>query len=129
MAFALLTSAWGYIGFGGLMMGGAVLSSGLQSLHHLDEVNEAIKDANNHFNDLDGKWKNVFKKQAEISKQEQDSIVTTFNDINDSISKANATHELIKGQCKQIQTIGIILVLFIFILLLMKHNDLFNLFN
>jgi uncharacterized protein (DUF111 family) len=129
MALAFLTSAWGYIGIGGLMIIGATVSSGVQSAKHLDEVNEAIKDANNKFNDLDTKWKAVFKKEAEINQETKTSIITTFNDINDSISKANASHELIKGQCKQIQTIGIIFVLFIFILLIMKHNDLFNLFN
>ena len=55
-----------------------------------------------------------------------DSTYYVFNNINDSISKANVNHTNIINQCNQIKQIGIMLILFIFILLLLKHFDLFD---
>ena len=52
-----------------------------------------------------------------------------LTNINDSITRANMSRKLIQEQCKKIQYIGIIAILIIFILLLMKHFDLFNLFD
>ena len=109
------------------MIGGAIISSGVQSAKNMDDVNKAVDAANTQYDDLEKRWKAVFATEAKIDNDIKNSITTTFTNINDSITKANASHDLIKGQCKQIQYLGIMMILFVFILLLMKHYDLFNL--
>ena len=111
----------------GFMIGGAIISSGVQSAKNMDDVNKAVDAANTQYDDLEKRWKAVFATEAKIDNDIKNSITTTFTNINDSITKANASHDLIKGQCKQIQYLGIMMILFVFILLLMKHYDLFNL--
>ena len=127
---SILSTIFGSIfSVSGLMIAGAIISSGAQSAENLDDVNKAVDAANTQYNDLEKRWKAVFATEAKIDNEIKNSITTTFTNINDSITKANASHDLIKGQCKQIQYLGIMMILFVFILLLMKHYDLFNLFD
>ena len=125
---SILSTIFGSIfSVGGLMIAGAIISSGAQCAENLDDVNKAVDAANTQYDDLEKRWKAVFATEAKIDNDIKNSITTTFTNINDSIKKANASHDLIKGQCKQIQYLGIMMILFVFILLLMKHYDLFNL--
>lgn len=109
------------------MIAGPMISSGYQSAAHLDDVKKAVDDAQNQYDDLHSRWEHVFASQAKIDQDIKDSITKTFTNINDSITRANMSRKLIQEQCKKIQYIGIIGILIIFILLLMKHFDLFNL--
>lgn len=111
---------------GALMMLSMIVSPGVQAGIHMKDLRQSIDDANANYDDLDKKWNAVLKKQAELGPEMKTSITNTFTNINDSISKANESHDLIKGQCKQIQYLGIMMILFIFILLLLKHFDLFD---
>ena len=119
--------AMGLFTFGMIM--GPIISSGVESVAHLDDVKKAVVDAQNQYDDLHKRWENVFASQAKIDQDIKDDITKSFTNINDSITRANMSRKLIQEQCKKIQYIGIIAILIIFILLLMKHFDLFNLFD
>lgn len=109
-----------------LMMASMIISPGIQAQVNISKLKEEINKANANYDDLKTKWDNVLQKQSEINQDVKNDIVNTFNNINDSILKANTSHNIIKDQCKQIQYIGILFILFIFILLLLKHFDLFD---
>lgn len=108
------------------MMLAMIVSPGIQAGVNMNDLRKSIDDANTNFDDLDNKWKAVLKRQAVLDLNMKNAIISTFTNINDNISKANMTHQLIKEQCKKIQYLGIIMILFIFILLLLKHFDLFD---
>jgi hypothetical protein len=114
---------------GPLMLFSMIVSPGVQAGVHMDDLRKSIDDANTNYNDLDTKWKSVFKKQAVLDQKMKDDIITTFTNINDSISKANVNHQAVKDQCKYIQQLGIVMILFVFILLLLKYFDLFETLN
>ena len=111
------------------MLAAMIISPGVQAGVNMNNLRKSIDDANTNYNDLDTKWKSVFKKQAVLDQKMKDDIITTFTNINDSISKANVSHQAVKDQCKYIQQLGIIMILFVFILLLLKHFDLFDTLN
>jgi hypothetical protein len=111
------------------MLAAMIISPGVQAGVNMNNLRKSIDDANTNYNDLDTKWKAVFNKQAVLDQKMKDDIITTFTNINDSISKANVSHQAVKDQCKYIQQLGIIMILFVFILLLLKHFDLFDTLN
>ena len=115
--------------FGIGMIIGPIILSGVESANHLDDVKKSVVDANTKYDEFEKKWQDVFASQAKIDQDIKDSITTTFTNINDSIIRANTSRKLIQEECKNIQHIGIIAILIIFILLLMKHFDLFNFFD
>jgi hypothetical protein len=95
---------------GPLMLFSMIVSPGVQAGVHMDDLRKSIDDANTNYNDLDTKWKSVFKKQAVLDQKMKDDIITTFTNINDSISKANVNHQAVKDQCKYIQQLGIVMI-------------------
>ena len=111
------------------MLAAMIISPGVQAGVNMNNLRKSIDDANTNYNDLDTKWKSVFMKQSVLDQKMKDDIINTFNAINDSISKANVDHQAFKDQCKYIRQLGIIMILFVFILLLLKHFELFDTLN
>ena len=59
---------------GGLMMLGAIVSPAVETQLNLKNIQDQVKTAQSNYDDLEQKWKDVFKTQAELSSQIQDQI-------------------------------------------------------
>mgnify|MGYP003704737409 CR=1 FL=1 len=114
---------------GGLMMLGAIVSPAVETQLNLKNIQDQVKTAQSNYDDLEQKWKDVFKTQAELSSQIQDQIISNMNAISQSVAQVNVQHAQYKKSYKQIQNLGIGMICFIFILLLMKQYDLFDTLN
>ena len=108
------------------MLGGMIVSPGIECQIKLDDINKAINQAKIDKNDLQKQWQSVFDEEAVISQDIQNEIITKFDKINQSIAKANISHRQFKESNKTIQYVGIIFICLIFTLLLLKQFDLFN---
>ena len=122
-----MAELFAYLGYA--MLAAMIVSPGVQAGVHMDDLRKSIDEANTNYNDLDTKWKSVFFKQAVLDQKMKEDIITTFTNINDSITNANVNHQAVKDQCKYIQQLGIVMILFVFILLLLKHFELFDTLN
>jgi hypothetical protein len=111
--------------FGYIMMASMIISPGVTAGIHCDDIRKAIDTAQQHKDDLENKWKQVFTAQGKLDKNLKIDIVNSFEAINDSITSANAIHTQFQQANAQIQMIGIMMVMLTFFLLLMKHYDLF----
>ena len=114
---------------GGLMMLGAIVSPAVETQINLKNIQDQVKKAQSNCDDLEQKWKDVFKTQAELSSQIQDQIISNMTAISQSVAQVNVEHDQYKKSYAQIQNLGIGMICFIFILLLMKQYDLFDTLN
>ena len=109
-----------------IMLGGMIVSPGIECQLKLDDINKAIDQAKKDKDDLQKQWQSVFDEEAEITQQIQDDIVNKFDKINQNIAKANISHRQFKESNKMIQYVGIIFICLISTLLLLKQFDLFD---
>jgi len=114
---------------GVLMMLGAIVSPAVETQINLKSIQDQVKTAQSNYDDLEKKWNNVFKVQAQLSDQITQEIKDNMNAISKSVAQVNVQHAQYKNSYKQIQNIGIAMICFIFILLLMKQYDLFDTLN
>ena len=111
------------------MMLAAIVSPAVETQLNLTKIKDQVKKAQSNCDDLEQKWKDVFKTQADLSNQIQDQIISDMTAISQSVAQVNTQHAQYKKSYKQIQSIGISMICFIFILLLMKQYDLFDTLN
>jgi DNA repair exonuclease SbcCD ATPase subunit len=108
---------------------GAIVSPAVETQINLKNIQDQVKKAQSNCDDLEQKWKDVFKTQAELSSQIQDQIISNMTAISQSVAQVNVEHDQYKKSYAQIQNLGIGMICFIFILLLMKQYDLFDTLN
>lgn len=108
------------------MMAAMIISPAVQAGVNMSKIRGEISGAQDNLNTLKSKWATVMTQEGELAGTIQTEISTLFTEIQNSTSNANIIHQEFRNQTKQIQLIGISLIFFIFILLLLKHYDLFD---
>ena len=108
------------------MMTAMIISPAVQAGVNMSKIRGEISGAQDNLNTLKSKWATVMTQEGELAGTIQTEISTLFTEIQNSTSNANIIHQEFRNQTKQIQLIGISLIFFIFILLLLKHYDLFD---
>jgi hypothetical protein len=71
----------------------------------------------------------VIKKEIEINNDIIQKIGDQMDLINQTIAKTNQSHKKFQATNKQIQYVGVIMIIFIFFLLLLKQYDLYDSLN